>query len=83
MIVYVVFGRTGEYSDREEWLVKAFTSENSAKELVLKATEAAAKVRTSRESEYRVQKGVNLFDPEMAMDYTGTFYYYEPVELEQ
>lgn len=39
--IFVVEGNTGEYSDHIEWPVKAYTSEDAAKEMVLKCQVAA------------------------------------------
>ncbi len=81
MKIYVVIGYTGEYSDRTEWLVKAFNSEDAAKEHVLSATKRAKEIEATREDRYRSPKAANEFDPLMQMDYTGTYYNYESVEL--
>ena len=79
--IYVVFGSTGEYSDRSEWMVKAFTSLEQAKELVVNAERRAKEIFVVRGSSYSSVKGLNEFDPNMGMDYTGTQYYYDTVEL--
>ena len=36
MIIYVIEDQTGEYSDNRNWLVKAFRSEQQAKDFVEK-----------------------------------------------
>ena len=83
MVIYVVRGTTGEYSDRCEWPVKAFISEDAAKLLVTNATIEASRIQASRPSDYQVPEGEsNRYDPNMDMDYTGTTYYYETVELD-
>lgn len=86
--VYVVLGNTGEYSDHRTWLVKAFTTEEAAKEHVRKALEWARSVGVSRrewcaiswEKRDAIRKS-NPFDPNMEWDYTGTDYTYTEVEL--
>ena len=81
--IYVVFGTTGEYSDRTEWCVIAYRDENQAKEHVVNATRRANEIEVTRPSRFRVDPaaGKNEFDPDMEMDYTGTSYYYAPVKL--
>lgn len=34
MTIYIVFGSSGEYSDRREWPVKAFRDEDNAKTMI-------------------------------------------------
>jgi hypothetical protein len=84
MKIYVVFGSTGEYSDRTEWPVKAFYDEDKAKELVENASEEADRIFANRENKYsRRNDESNKFDPDMRMDYTNTSYYFIAVELEE
>lgn len=80
MKIFVVRGTTGEYSDRTEWPVKAFLSEKAAQELVIAATQRANEVFTDRSYDRDIDK--NQFDPDMRMDYTGTSYMIETVELD-
>ena len=82
-LIYVVFGTTGEYSDRTEWLIKAFTTEEAAKELVAKATQRANELIATAPNRYSIKEGSNEFDPGMQVDYTGTSYFYEKVELDR
>ena len=42
--VYVVMGATGEYSDHQEWCVRAFAVEDQARQLVMDASREAARV---------------------------------------
>lgn len=81
--VHIVFGVTGEYSERDEWPVAAYLDEEIAKEHVRLATQGA--------NEYLVQynnmltradqdawkfEHKNPYDPDMQLDYlTGTSYY--------
>ena len=80
--IYVVFGTTGEYSDRRDWPVKAFVNEAKAQQLVLDATRIAKEMEAKEWRSYD-SKEKNIFDPNMDMDYTGTGYYHFPVELEE
>lgn len=83
MNIYVVRGQTGEYSDQNEWPVKAFNSEDKAKEYVL-LCDHYAKISESKKSDrYDDCELKNPYDPNMEMDYTGTFYKYEVVDLEE
>jgi hypothetical protein len=93
--IYVVFGQCGEYSDRLEWPVTAYTREEDAKEHVLKATEYAdAWHKLSRSDEWidssipwdereRREKTANPLDPEFQTDYTGTRYSYGKITLQE
>lgn len=84
--IYVVFGATGEYSDRTEWMVQAFMKEELAQALVLNATTRANEVEVCRNSgaEYEDQYDESsMWDPKFRMYYNGTRYYYKPVELKQ
>lgn len=84
MKINVVIGTTGEYSDRTEWLVKAFTSSKAAQELVVNATRRANEIHVTRPDKYTLPKGLtNKYDPDMQMDYTGTTYYFKDVEFEE
>lgn len=84
MLIYVVEGATGEYSDHQEWLVKAFKSEAKAKEFVVKCTKEAHKIEAK--AAYfqfdRREDETHSFDPKYRRDYTGVHYTYFSVELE-
>lgn len=79
--IYVIIGTTGEYSDRDEWLVKAVTSENRAKELVLELSEP---VRGSESWKYsQCEAFKHPLDPQCyIISYSGVGYSYKAVELE-
>jgi hypothetical protein len=91
MKIYVVMGVTGEYSDRNEWPVCAFSDEKMAQERVEKATFRAAEIRIQKDAGraaggnwYEAEKALlqtNEFDPDMEMDYTGTSYFLYTVDL--
>jgi hypothetical protein len=83
MKIYVVFGQTGEYSDQEIWMVKAFKTIKAATKMVLLANRESRRIFAlsyNKSHIFRTEK--NSYDPNMKMDYTGTNYYYERVELE-
>ncbi len=81
--IYVVIGTTGEYSDKTEWPVKAFFDLSKAEDVVVKATARAAELDAKRESRYRAGEEKNEYDPNMQMDYTGTWYEIMKVYLEE
>jgi hypothetical protein len=91
MKIYVVIGQTGEYSDRSEWVVAAYRSEEDAKAHVVAATanadawHAFAQSCEGMDMEWSEQnerkKSANPLDPFFECDYTGTRYTYQPVDL--
>ena len=88
MRIYVVIGSTGEYSDRREWLVKAFPKQELAQQLVVAATREAKRLYAAYASSaymdyHKIPKGSNPVDPSMETDYTGVGYHYVEVELEE
>lgn len=90
MNIHVVFGSTGEYSDRTEWPVVAYTQELDAQSHVAAATAKAREIEAAIQSyhgeDWDYEKNLcktNQFDPQMQMDYTGTHYYMVTVELKE
>lgn len=81
-VVYVIQGTTGEYSDRNDWLVCAYHSREKAEEHTRKAMLRAKEIRGVGQFSYNVPQGVNEFDPNMQMDYTGTEYTVYEVEIQ-
>lgn len=84
MKIYIVFGQTGEYSDRKEWTVRAYKDKKRAKVLIELATKEALNLH--KEAEHNRLMGEplpnNKYDPFFKTDYTGTTYFYQEVELE-
>lgn len=92
--IYVVMGTTGEYSDRTEWAVRAFLSEDRAKEEVSALEDQVLPLNEMRangtyydnepydwdERKAWLESAVPL-DPKVAVSYTGTHYYYLDVEI--
>lgn len=84
-IIYVVRGSTGEYSDRYEWIVKAFTDKVTAQWFVNDCSAIARdEFANAEENEegFFSYKVYSELDPKFSMDYTGTNYYLEEVELQ-
>ena len=86
--IYIVMGRTGEYSDSQEWIVCAYKSEAAAQarvielETLMKTVGAVTDIswdeRCKAEDAMRKhQDGDEYF----MIDYTGTRYTYESAEL--
>lgn len=82
MNIFVVFGTTGQHADRTDWMVKAFSKEDRAKNFTAELNELAIEIR-DRNPRYGKKNLANDLDPAMEMDYNGTSYFYEPVELEK
>lgn len=87
-MIYVVVGETGEYSDRTEWLVAAFDTEEAAKARVIKATDRARELEQWTDLDDQpcrysdaADKPTNQYDTKMRMAYTGTVYHYSAVPL--
>jgi hypothetical protein len=83
-IIYVVRGSTGEYSDRWEWLVKAFTDKITAENFVNDCSAIARREfdNANKSSSFWGYEKSSELDPNFSMDYTGTNYYLEEVELQ-
>lgn len=84
MIIYIVTGSTGEYDDRYEWNVKAFSSKEKADNLcgVLNKLMEGARDLTYKERsklEEKIQKSLDL---KCSIDYTGTYYNIEELEVD-
>ena len=86
--IYVVVGSAGEYSDRNEWLVRAFDDEEAAKAFVLRASDKARELYAERQVQW-YEKGnmdwrpISEYDPCVQLSYSGTLYYYGAVPLEE
>lgn len=94
--IFVVIGKTGEYSDRREWLVKAFYDLDITQAFILTLEEKSRLIQIKMEA--LEEEGINLdyrdviekYFPEMKnMDknfhgdyFTGTHYHYEECILE-
>jgi len=92
-IVYLVFGRTGEYSDANEWRVRAYEDEGEAEHCVRRCTELAAAVFEVRDGQYddvgtpahtwwtKALEAAKSEDDSIQCDYTGTTYWLEKLTL--
>ena len=83
MKIYLVFGKTGEWSDRREWVVCAFLDEKKAKERVVLAGRRANELFVKYKDAYwNEMDEKNEYDDRFDMDYTGTTYHYAEVDCE-
>lgn len=82
--IYVVTGSTGEYSDRSEWLVYAFHTEEAAQAYVdLLGVERQKLPQRSWDwnDDQKIELAMRAFDPRFSEDYTGTSWFVQAVEL--
>ncbi len=82
VIIHVVMGTCGEYSDRSEWPVCWYVAQQAAQEHVhlahRRAREIAAMIEKAGLDRFQVHDDPqykNEFDPDMKTDYTGTDYF--------
>lgn len=82
--IYVIEGNCGEYSDRCNWLVKAFSNEKDAIEFRDKLESLMEKHGFNKGCNYPNEIGrneVRELDPQFRQDYTGTYYALHTLEL--
>lgn len=85
--VYLVYGSTGEYSDRSEWVVAAYVEEDAARqhaELANGQLREAGVHSDDRRADHDVREefvGKFYLDTECRIDYTGTSYGVQKVPL--
>lgn len=85
-VVFVVMGSTGEYSDHQEWPVRAFLIQAEAEALITQLDEWLRVNAVHMDSDHSVDLTWqqrrdldNPFDPNFHVDYTGTRYYFMEV----
>jgi hypothetical protein len=81
--IYVVTGSTGEYSDRREWTVFAFMDEKKALDFADECEKEADRLNDERGGDFGLGGKTSKYDPFIQMDYTGTVYFVEQVELKE
>lgn len=86
MTIFVVMGTTGEYSDRNEWPVVAYTDEQQAKIHIDAASEYARTLKIERDKsddQWTFVLRPAPLDPTIEMNVysDGTTYYYMTIEL--
>lgn len=78
---YRVYGETGEYADLREWTVKVYLRQEDAEAKAARAQKEANRIFHTPGAGFGVIE-TSPEDPGMMMDYTGTFYGVEEVDLE-
>jgi hypothetical protein len=84
--MYVVMGRTGEYSDRTEWLVAVYDDRAQAETHVALAECWLREHQVSMNADHRLHVPYDArvkacpYDDAFRCDYTGTAYYVLEVE---
>ena len=83
--IYVVIGVTRKYSDRSEYLIKAYFDEQKAIDHIQKAEQKKDELNLLRPGKYKKlpEDCENEFDPYMPKEDEDQYYYYESVELEE
>lgn len=86
--IYIVMGTTGEYSERSEWPVCAYTDQQQAQKHAADASAVAREelVKCEADGAYydafdERRATVNPYDPNMDLNYNGTSYFLYEVEL--
>jgi hypothetical protein len=85
--LWVVVGGTGEYSDRFEWFVCAYWDESTAQAHADEAMLAARDIQAqfgryeTHGARFDALAAANPWDPRLRMDYTGTDYHVDDVEV--
>lgn len=77
--IYIVWGQTGKYSDRQEWFVRAFALEEEAVDLVKRLSAWCDEHQVGENNKviagYDIRHSLkNTEDPGFICDYTGTCY---------
>jgi len=83
MNVFIVYGTTGEYSDRSEWAVCAYPKREDADKHADQAKLWDHKNGREWASLPYDKREKNPYDPEYTRDYTGTDYYVLECELKE
>lgn len=76
--IYLVYGKTGEYADRVEWVVGAFTTKRKAS---IHAKRAQGFSDKQTWQNWNPNANPNPFDFDMRLDYTGTNYFVGKIKL--
>lgn len=85
--VYVLFGVTGEYSDRSEWCVRAYEDKEVAEAESARLNAIATDIFKSHHKyggagrDQAIAERLTPHDANAGMDYTGTHYSVEAVPL--
>ena len=82
-MIYLVWGTTGEYDDRQDWVVCAYADKQAAQDHVAAAQTEAGRIANSGKRTWEVG-GCNKYDKGFQLDrMTGTEYTVGTVELRE
>ena len=84
--IFVVMGTTGEYSDRSEWPVRAFFTQQQARDWADAAKARMHELADGRQLEYSQRERLaklNQYDPGHMWDYTDTDWFVYEVPLDR
>jgi hypothetical protein len=84
--IYVVQGTTGEYSDRTDWMVRAYNTMEEAKEEVTRLSDllrslGGYKFNMDWDERDVISEVMRLTDHRFHMDYGGTMWFVNECEL--
>lgn len=83
--LWIVYGSSGEYSDRPEWNVAVVESEACAQAMVTMLSQQYRSIprswMNSRWEHEDEMRAIMTLDPQFEGDYTGTIYYYGSAPL--
>lgn len=87
MIIYLLTGQSGEYSDRSDWNIRAFVEKDGAQALKTRLEEIETRKRALRsDGEYRAAEDLDeerkTIDPKGESEWGSTDYAIEEIELE-
>ena len=90
MKIYIVYGCTGEYSDRQRWNVEAFKSlkkantfKNKLNNWLIENNASYGSINGKEEYFSLENELICPFDPDFRFDYTGAKYDITEVELDE
>ena len=76
VLLFVVMGTTGEYSDRSEWPVAVVETKPQAEEFVAALTKQYQSLPGANQyHEHEARTAAMTLDPNFSEDYTGTTYF--------
>lgn len=79
--LWIVEGSSGEYSDRRDWVVCAYRTEEEAKRHAERAQARSEELRRKHDTYWDIPAGANEWDPQESHDCTGTRYTHSMTEL--
>lgn len=80
--IYLVYGETGEYNDRQDWNVKAFADKIKAEEFKTQLNAWCEFKKCTPKHDTRKENLKCPFDPNFYCDWPGTEYSVETVPYE-